>query len=144
MGDAKRVGQIAAEYDDLGWHWLAAETAAKSLTLAEKNQHAAWAVRNNRIIDQLEAKPNILVPHWWRAGFDRLAPLTQREREIAELAVVGRSSGQIATQLHLSQRTVENHLQHCYRKLSISRRQDLALVLGPGAQQSASRDESTA
>jgi DNA-binding CsgD family transcriptional regulator len=131
-GDAKRVGDVAAEYHALGCRWLAAETAAASLTLAGANRGSPWAVRNGRLIDQLEEQPDVTVPSWWRAGIDRAAPLTRREREIAELAAFGRTTKQIATQLNLSQRTVENHLQHSYRKLSISRREDLATVLGSG------------
>jgi DNA-binding CsgD family transcriptional regulator len=133
VGDAKRVGEIAAEYADLGCRWLAAETAAASLALAGSHRGSTWAVRNSRIIEQLEEQPDVAIPSWWRAGIDRVAPLTRREREIAELAAFGRTTLQIATQLHLSQRTVENHLQHSFRKLSISRREDLALVLGSGS-----------
>ena len=55
--------------------------------------------------------------------------LTPREREIALLAAAGASSRDIAGRLVLSVRTVDNHLQNAYRKLGVSRRQDLARVL---------------
>jgi DNA-binding CsgD family transcriptional regulator len=57
------------------------------------------------------------------------ADLTPREREIALLAAGGASSRQIAGRLVLSVRTVDNHLQNAYRKLGVTRRQDLPRVL---------------
>jgi DNA-binding NarL/FixJ family response regulator len=57
------------------------------------------------------------------------ADLTPREREIAHLAASGSSSREIAERLVLSVRTVDNHLQNAYRKLGVTRRQDLARVL---------------
>jgi DNA-binding CsgD family transcriptional regulator len=44
-------------------------------------------------------------------------PLTARERQIALLAHGGRSNREIADQLHLSVRTVENHMSRALRKL---------------------------
>jgi DNA-binding CsgD family transcriptional regulator len=55
--------------------------------------------------------------------------LTSREREIALLAASGLSSREIAERLVVSVRTVDNHLQRAYRKLGISRRQELGEVL---------------
>ena len=52
------------------------------------------------------------------------APLTRREREVAALAR-RRSSPEIAETLHLSVRTVENHLARAFKKLGISARADL-------------------
>jgi DNA-binding NarL/FixJ family response regulator len=45
------------------------------------------------------------------------------------LAARGLTSHQIASQLLLSVRTVEHHLQHAYEKLGITRRQQLADAL---------------
>jgi len=59
--------------------------------------------------------------------------LTQREREIASLAVAGASSREIAMRLFLSVRTVDNHLQNAYTKLGVTSREDLAQVLGSTA-----------
>ena len=59
------------------------------------------------------------------------ADLTPREREVALLAATGMSSREIADRLVLSVRTVDNHLQNAYRKLGVTRRQDLLRVLDP-------------
>ena len=56
-------------------------------------------------------------------------PLTNREREIAVLAAQQMSAADIAAQLHLSRRTVENHLQRIYTKLGIGSRAELADAL---------------
>jgi DNA-binding CsgD family transcriptional regulator len=53
--------------------------------------------------------------------------LTPREREIAALAT-RHTSPQIAQQLRLSVRTVNNHLAHVYDKLGITGRADLAML----------------
>lgn len=57
------------------------------------------------------------------------ADLTRREREVALLAGAGWSSKEIANRLVVSVRTVDNHLQNAYRKLGVSRRQELPRVL---------------
>jgi DNA-binding CsgD family transcriptional regulator len=62
-------------------------------------------------------------------GAAATASLTPREREVAALAARGLASHQIASQLVLSVRTVEHHLQHAYEKLGITRRQQLADAL---------------
>jgi DNA-binding CsgD family transcriptional regulator len=57
------------------------------------------------------------------------ADLTPREREVAVLAAAGASSREIADRLVLSVRTVDNHLHNAYRKLGVTRRQDLGRAL---------------
>ncbi|MGL6081531.1 MAG: response regulator [Gammaproteobacteria bacterium] len=48
--------------------------------------------------------------------------LTQREREILSLVAQGLSNREIAEQLCVSRYTVESHIKHIYRKLSVSKR----------------------
>ncbi|WP_330268661.1 helix-turn-helix transcriptional regulator [Streptomyces griseorubiginosus] len=55
--------------------------------------------------------------------------LSDREREIAELAASGLRTRQIAERLFLSPRTVETHLSRIYRKLDVSSRLALSDVL---------------
>ncbi len=55
---------------------------------------------------------------------------SERERELVELAARGWSNADIAGELVLSVRTVENHLQRAYRKLGVRGRSDLPGVLG--------------
>jgi DNA-binding CsgD family transcriptional regulator len=59
-----------------------------------------------------------------------MALLTEREREIAELAAGGKRTKEIAEQLFVSTRTVEAHLGRIYRKLDIPSRAALSRALG--------------
>jgi DNA-binding NarL/FixJ family response regulator len=59
-------------------------------------------------------------------GSDGVAALSAREREIAELVATGRTNREIAGDLFLSEKTVENHLSRVFSKLGISSRAALA------------------
>jgi DNA-binding CsgD family transcriptional regulator len=55
--------------------------------------------------------------------------LTAREREMAMAAAGGESTQAIAARLHISQRTVENHLHRAYAKLGVAGRAELRAAL---------------
>jgi DNA-binding CsgD family transcriptional regulator len=55
--------------------------------------------------------------------------LTRREREVAALAATGLSSSEIAARLVLSIRTIDNHLNHVYRKLGVTSRTELSEII---------------
>ena len=55
----------------------------------------------------------------WNSGND---PLTERERQVLRLAGEGRSSGEIARQVHLSEGTVRNYLSEAISKLGAGNR----------------------
>jgi DNA-binding CsgD family transcriptional regulator len=48
--------------------------------------------------------------------------LSRREIEVLRLVADGRSAAEIATQLFISSRTAEHHIQHIYTKLGVSSR----------------------
>jgi predicted ATPase/DNA-binding SARP family transcriptional activator/DNA-binding CsgD family transcriptional regulator len=52
--------------------------------------------------------------------------LTRREREVAELLARGLTNRQIASNLHLSERTIENHVSNILRKLGLASRAQVA------------------
>jgi two-component system NarL family response regulator len=64
-----------------------------------------------------------------QAAIARLAYLTRREREIAELIGNGECNKQIARQLTITERTVKAHLTEIFRKLGIADRLKLALLV---------------
>lgn len=64
-----------------------------------------------------------------KAVNDLLANLTKREYEIAMLIGKGESNKCIARQLDITERTVKAHLTEIFRKLDISDRLKLALVM---------------
>ena len=49
-------------------------------------------------------------------------PLTGRELEILRLAAQGRTNGQIARELWVTEQTVKFHLSNTYRKLGVANR----------------------
>jgi len=53
-------------------------------------------------------------------------PLTARQREVADLVATGLTNAQVAAQLHLSERTVENHVFNALRALGLHNRVQLA------------------
>ena len=55
-----------------------------------------------------------------RAVAERLAQLTQREREVMELVVAGQMNREIAERLDISIKTVEAHRAHLMEKLCVS------------------------
>jgi DNA-binding CsgD family transcriptional regulator len=72
----------------------------------------------------------IAIPSRWRGGRRALGvELSQREREVAELAAAGLTNKEIATELFLSMRTVESHMSKALQKLGAGSRRDLAEAL---------------
>ena len=63
------------------------------------------------------------------AGPPGAGPLSDPEERVATLAAQGYTNREIAAKLFVSTSTVEHHLTRVYRKLGISRRQDLPLDL---------------
>jgi DNA-binding CsgD family transcriptional regulator len=64
-----------------------------------------------------------------RAATTGAGALTPRERQVCELAAVGKPNREIARQLFLSIKTVETHLAACYRKLEVAGRAQLSAAL---------------
>jgi DNA-binding NarL/FixJ family response regulator len=58
------------------------------------------------------------------AGGDRLAELSEREREVLELMAEGLTNAAIGKRLFLSERTVEGHVRHVFMKLDIPHSDD--------------------
>jgi len=59
-----------------------------------------------------------------------LNDLSQRERQVVELLLQGKSNKQIALSLHITQSTVEFHLKNIYAKCQVRSRTELILKLG--------------
>ncbi len=57
-----------------------------------------------------------------RARLERPGGLSRREVEVLRLVADGRTSGEIATQLFISPRTAEHHVQNIYTKIGVSSR----------------------
>ncbi|MCG5213587.1 helix-turn-helix domain-containing protein [Streptosporangium sp. KLBMP 9127] len=85
---------------------------------------AAFATRAARVLRDLGDRPV-------SSASSPLDALTSQEAHIARLVATGRTSREVAADLFLSPRTIDNHLRNIYRKLGIgSRRQLRELDLG--------------
>ena len=59
----------------------------------------------------------------------RIDSLTERELQVARLVVHRKTNPEIASELFLSQKTVETHLRNIFRKIDVSTRVELARVV---------------
>jgi DNA-binding CsgD family transcriptional regulator len=75
-----------------------------------------------------------------RGALTGLEALTASERRVAELAAAGLSNPEIAQSLFVTLNTVEGHLRHVYRKLSIGSRGQLPAALRSAAPETARPD----
>ena len=55
---------------------------------------------------------------------------SQREKEVIDLLIQGKSNKQIALTLHIAESTVEYHLKNIYQKLDVHSRTEAVLRLG--------------
>jgi DNA-binding CsgD family transcriptional regulator len=127
-GDAPQLQRAGDAFAGCGALLRAAETfcdAAAAFRLAGRADSARRAAARAHLLTGRCETPR--TPALSRAG--PAEELTRREYEIALLAASGTSSRVIAERLVVSQRTVENHLQHVYRKLGVHTREELEELL---------------
>ncbi len=127
-GDIAGLDEAATAFEAMGADLLAAEASADlavALREAGAVRDAAAADRRTGVlVDRCE---NPMTPAL--QATEARARLTAAERETAILAAGGRSNREIAEELYLSTRTVENRLQRVYEKLGIAGRTEVAEAL---------------
>ena len=64
-----------------------------------------------------------------RAAVERLAALTDREREVAAAVGTGASNAEIASSLYMSEATVKAHVSRLFSKLDAANRVQIAIVV---------------
>ena len=109
-----RPGYLRRALDAGARGYLLKDRPAKELAEAVRRVHAGL-----RVVD-----PG-LATEAWAAEDD---PLTDRERQILQRAGDGRSSGEIAAELRLSEGTVRNYLSEAIAKLGAQNRVDAARI----------------
>jgi DNA-binding CsgD family transcriptional regulator len=124
-GDPERAVGARRHFESCAAWLFAAESAVLAENLLHENGRRRDAVAAGLLAERLtqrleEAHTPGLVPHGDRTR------LSAREHEVATLAAAGLTSKDIAAQLVLSTRTVENHLQRVYEKLGVTGRAELA------------------
>jgi DNA-binding CsgD family transcriptional regulator len=123
--DGAALMVAADEFADLGMNLYAAEAAANAVSLLRAVRSSATPRAAGRLSDLIARCDGARTP-----ALDVKHPtLTARERQIAKLAAAGVPSKEIADQLYLSSRTVDNHLMRVYAKLGVGGRAELAAAL---------------
>ncbi|MFJ3229276.1 LuxR C-terminal-related transcriptional regulator [Streptomyces sp. NPDC086783] len=123
-GDPSELERVGVECEALGAHLLAAESWLSAAGRWQKNGQPSKAGRAQErgqvVLGWCEGARTPLL-----SGVQITGALTKREHEIALMAASGTASKEIADELDLSVRTVNNHIQRIFAKLGISRRKDL-------------------
>jgi DNA-binding NarL/FixJ family response regulator len=89
----------------------------------EQIRRAVSAAANGEIIFGTELAARVLAYFTAAPAAPAIFPqLTGREREVLELVAQGRSNADIAGKLHLSQKTVRNHVSNILTKLQVADR----------------------
>lgn len=102
-------------------------------------QAAAVYTRNGDLdrAERAEREGSAVLGRWqavaWPTPPSAPDELTSREWEVARRAARRQRSREIADELGLSVRTVDNHLARVFRKLGVTRREDLAAALADGS-----------
>jgi DNA-binding CsgD family transcriptional regulator len=124
----KAAAMACDRFEACGALLFAAEAATLERRLAlESGQSRAAAAAEARATRLLEQCQDARTP-----GTDEAkepARISQREREVATLAMEGLANREIAERLFVSTRTIENHLQRVYVKLGVTSRTELTAIL---------------
>jgi DNA-binding CsgD family transcriptional regulator len=118
---ARALFDLVEAYDALGEY-------RRARTIAGRAQAAARECRAEPMISALSRAddPSVVpVP----LPSELIGVLSDAERRVAALAAAGYTNREIAARLYITLSTVEQHLTRTYRKLNISRRVDLPLVV---------------
>jgi DNA-binding NarL/FixJ family response regulator len=75
-----------------------------------------------RVLDQVRRGPAV-------GRDEKLARLTAREEQILSLVAAGKTNGQIAKEIFLSEKTVKNHVSTILGKLEVARRTEATAYL---------------
>lgn len=126
--DAGQVFSAAMEFERIGALLSAADAAAQAAVLFDAAGDRRHGLEAGAMADRLARECGGLRTPALRARSQPL-PLSEREREIAQLVARGLSNREIADRLVLSRRTVENHLYRIFAKLDVTDRDELAAVM---------------
>jgi DNA-binding CsgD family transcriptional regulator len=132
-GDAGGLDEVAADADAFGAIGIAADAAAQA------SRRHAEAGRVGSAFASLCRSDAVLrrAPGQRSLVRQEVAPiLSSRERQVVDAVLDGASNREVAERLYISHRTVESHLRRIYRRLGVSGREELTVLLaatGSGA-----------
>lgn len=124
LAESKARVIILTTFARPGYLRRALDAGARGYLLKERPaSELAEAIR--RVHKGFRAIDPALAAEAWSADED---PLSERERQILQRAGEGRSSAEIAAELHLSDGTVRNYLSEAIAKLGAANRVDAARI----------------
>jgi DNA-binding CsgD family transcriptional regulator len=122
------LDKVSGDFEGMGAILYAAEASAEAavtLRRAGNARNAAAEQKAARLLARCEGATTPSV-----GTITARVRLTPGELDVTLRAASGRSNKQIASDITLSVRTVESHLQRAYEKLGVSGRHELAEALG--------------
>jgi DNA-binding CsgD family transcriptional regulator len=127
-GDPTRIEAAARDLGAMGARLAAAEAYAHAARVHARDGSTIAARRSATWSLLLERRcAGAATP----ALGGRPVAISDREADVAVLALLELSSREIAGQLYLSRRTVDNHLGSIYRRLGVHGRDELRVLLAP-------------
>lgn len=126
--DPDALESVAADFADIDADLFAAEAALMAADLFSERGDKRSATRCRRSAAAAQAATG----EEWLVTLDRPTrpvEVTDRELDVATRAAQGLTNREIAENLGVSVRTIENHLQRVYEKLGVSGRRDLKSAL---------------
>ncbi|OBK73854.1 LuxR family transcriptional regulator [Mycobacterium sp. 1274761.0] len=131
--DGEALLSASNDYRALGDRATAADAAAQAAVAFSQSQQRRRRLYAAAIAQGLSEECGGLSTPALRSPTGH--PLTQRQREIAELAIAGMSNKDIAKRLYMSVRSVEGHLYRACQRVGANSREELAAIIrrGPAA-----------
>lgn len=119
------LAKVAAEFEQIGAHAVAADArAAEAAHWEDPIAQSRAAIRAHELYRLWPAYVGPLQP-------SLRVPLSDRQLEVGRAAALGAPTKQIASELFITPKTVDNHLQAIYRSLGMSGREELRQVFLP-------------
>ena len=129
--DGEGLLAVSDAYQALGDRCAAADAASQAAVVLTGAQLRSRGLYAASIAGQLAAECGGLCTPATRSPMSP-TPLTDRQREVAELVVAGLSNKEIADRLVTSVRTVEGHLYRACQRVGATSREDLAAIMRRG------------
>ncbi|MFO7779432.1 MAG: LuxR family transcriptional regulator [Nitriliruptoraceae bacterium] len=126
-GDADVLDEVAADAEAFGAIGIAADAATQAARRHAETGRVGSAFasvyRSDAALRRAPGQRSLVR--------DEVEPiLSSRERQVVDAVLDGASNREVADRLYISHRTVESHLRRIYRRLGVSGRDELTMLLG--------------